>query len=267
MLNTFLPFKSTFKYEPIDLKGYRSLIITTSQRTLDKYDTKTNSLIKSRKKTGVYASEMTEPYYTFLDAGMAVDVASILGGPIPIDPLSMIFPARTKEDSRFMKDSKLQKKVAESIALSNINIEPYDIIFMSGGWGAAYDFAQSSLLSDLISQAYRQNKILTSVCHGALGFIGAIKKDGEALVKDVQVTGVTNRQLKHLMITCTPKHPEEELRKAGADYQCRHGMISDLFASYVVVDEKHRMVSGQNQKCGVEVAYRAMMLLKDTPIS
>ena len=36
--------------------------------------------------TGVALSEMTHPYYTFLDAGMTVDVASIEGGNIPIDP-------------------------------------------------------------------------------------------------------------------------------------------------------------------------------------
>ena len=39
--------------------------------------------------TGVFASELTVPYYVFLDAGMQVDVASPRGGIIPVDPLSM----------------------------------------------------------------------------------------------------------------------------------------------------------------------------------
>ena len=38
--------------------------------------------------TGVFGSEMTAPYYEFSDGGMKVDLASIKGGPIPIDPMS-----------------------------------------------------------------------------------------------------------------------------------------------------------------------------------
>ncbi len=43
-----------------NLNGHKALIITTRQTTLDKFDEKTNQLKKSRKSTGVYASEMTE---------------------------------------------------------------------------------------------------------------------------------------------------------------------------------------------------------------
>ena len=40
------------------------------------------------KSTGVFASEMTVPYYIWSDAGMEVDIASPLGGLVPIDPQS-----------------------------------------------------------------------------------------------------------------------------------------------------------------------------------
>ena len=62
-----------------DLKGKRALVIATSHDTLG----------DTGKKTGVFASEMTAPYYTFLDAGMDVDVASLHGGKIPVEPLSV----------------------------------------------------------------------------------------------------------------------------------------------------------------------------------
>ncbi len=262
MLNKLFPFKSQFKPSPIDLCGRKALIITTSQSTLDKYNPKTDTLEKKRKKTGVYASEMTEPYYTFSDAGMQVDVASIAGGKIPIDPLSMIYPARTDEDWRYAKDPIFQQKAEQSLKIDDLNILDYDIIFISGGWGAAYDLAQSEVLSNKISEAYANKKILASVCHGALGFIGAQKPDGSPLVEGVRVTGVTNSQLKHLGISRTPKHPETELRNARAIYEYKKGSISDIFSNCVVLDEDHNMVSGQNQKAGVEAAYTAMSLLK-----
>ena len=263
MLDKLMPFKSQFSHPPIDLNGFRALIITTSQATLDKYDKTTGRLTPSKKKTGVYASEMTEPYYTFLDAGVEVDIASIAGGNIPVDPLSMIYPARTKEDWRFCHDPLLKEKVAQSMKIDEIDVDKYDILFIAGGWGAAYDLMQSNILANKISEAYANKKILASVCHGALGFCSANKMDGSPLVKDVKVTGVTNAQLRHLMISRTPKHPEDELKSAGADYVSKKGTITDLFSNCVVVDKTHRIISGQNQKSGVETAYKAMLLLRE----
>ena len=63
----------------MDLDGRRALVVTTSHGTLG----------DSGKPTGVWASEMTVPYYAFTDAGMVVDVASIEGGTIPIEPGSL----------------------------------------------------------------------------------------------------------------------------------------------------------------------------------
>jgi putative intracellular protease/amidase len=256
-----LPHKSNVSRKAYNLKSYKAVIITTSQATLDKIDQKTATLLKVGKPTGVYASEMTEPYYTFLDAQMEVDISSIKGGKIPIEKLSLQPLVRTKEDRRFLKDPVFQEKVSHSKSISEINIEDYDIVFLSGGWGAAYDFAQSDKLGFIISQAYASKTVLGAVCHGALGFIGATKPDGSALVENVNITAVTNKQLKELMVGNTPKHPETELKNANANYEYKSGLI-DMFKSHIVVDKKHLIVTGQNQKGGIEAAQSALVLLK-----
>lgn len=257
-----LPHKSNINRRSYSLKGYRALIITTSQASLDKVDKATGDVIKKGKATGVYASEFTEPYYTFLDAQMEVDIASISGGEIPIEKLSLRPIVRTEDDNRFLKDPVLQEKVSNSIPIAKIIIDKYDLVFLSGGWGAAYDFAQSEKLSFLISQAYASKTILGAVCHGPLGFIGATKPDGSALVEGVKITGVTNKQLKQLMVGDTPKHPETELRKANAKYEHDSGLI-DMFKSHIVVDKKHLIVTGQNQKGGMAAAQNALNLLQE----
>ena len=257
-----LPHQSNILHKSFDLKGYKALIITTSQSTLDKIDENTGKVIKIGKATGVYASEMTEPYYTFLDAEMEVDVASISGGKIPIEKLSLMPIVRTKEDSRYLKDPVLQEKVRNSKPIAQVEINDYDIVFLSGGWGAAYDFTQSNKLSELISKAYKDKTILGAVCHGPLVFIGATKPDGSPLVENVKVTGVTNKQLKELMVGTTPKHPETELRNANAQYESNSGLI-DLFKNHIVVDKEHLIVTGQNQKGGVGVAQNALALLEE----
>jgi len=77
-----------------ELPGQRALIISTSHGVLNKPgETK-------GKKTGVFGSELSVPYYDFQDAGMDVDIASIKGGAIPIDPMSYKFMIITDADKR-----------------------------------------------------------------------------------------------------------------------------------------------------------------------
>jgi len=239
------PHQSKASNGQFNFKGYKALIITISQSTLDKIDSETGEVLKVGKPTGVYASEMTEPYYVFSDAQMEVYLASIIGGRIPIDKLSMMPLIRTKYDIRLLKDDDFQQKVKKFESIAAIDMSNYDMFFLSGGWGAAYDFAQSEILSKRISEAYASGTVLAAVCHGPLGFIGAQKSDGSALVENLKMTGVTNKQLKELMVGDTPKHLDSELRKGKALYERQRGLL-DMFQSKVVVDEDHRIVTGQN---------------------
>ena len=238
-----------FDGQEFDLEG-RVLIITTSQSVLG----------DTGKATGVYASEMTVPYYQFVDAGLQVDIASIKGGKIPIEPSSLRYPIATPEDKRYLKDPIFKDKVANSFGIDELDFTTYDLIFMAGGWGAAYDLAQSEVLGQKITEANAKGIILGSVCHGALGFAQAKDLDGQPLVKNRKVTGVTNKQIKELRISITPKHPEEELLKLGADYQSEKSLI-DVFSNLTVVDGN--LVTGQNQNAGAEVAQEMMKLLLD----
>ena len=129
------------------------------------------------------------------------------------------------------------------------------MIFMAGGWGAAYDLAQSDELAEFITNANAAGKILGSVCHGALGLVSAKGVDGELLVKGRRVTGVTNNQINTFGIAVTPKHPEEELRKAGAIFECQHAWL-DPFTTHTTIDGN--LITGQNQNSGYETSHRIL---------
>ncbi len=232
-----------------NLSGKRALIIATNHDTLG----------ETGKATGVYASELTVPYYQFLDAYMQVDVASIQGGEIPIEPVSLRWPVVTPEDRRFLADRQLQDQVKHSLNIATLDFTKYDVVFMAGGWGAAYDLGYSPVLGEKISQAYRAKIILGSVCHGALGFLQAKDSSGEPLVKGKRMTAVTDKQVQELGIMITPQHPERELRKAGALYESESAFL-DIFASHVVIDGN--LVTGQNQNDGAQVAQQMMTFLE-----
>ena len=239
-----------------ELPGKRALIITTSHAVLNAPGETTGDA------TGVFGSELTHPYYTFTDGGMSVDVASIKGAEIPIDPSSFNRPIITPEDKRYLKDSVFQAKVKNSIPIADIDVSQYDIIFLSGGWGAAYDLGQSELLGEKISQAYYANlsPVLGGVCHGVLGLIQAKDKNGQSLIADRKMTGVTDKQIKELGITLTPLHPETELRKAGVIFESNTALI-DFFATHVVIDDEQRFVTGQNQNSGLETSHKMMAII------
>ena len=238
------------------LPGKRALVITTSHAVLSEPGETTG------KPTGVLASEMTHPYYTFLDGGMEVDIASIQGGEIPIDPESFFYMIKTPEDERYLNDPSAQAKVKNSIPIEEVDMNQYDIVFLSGGWGAAYDLAQSPVLATKVSESYYGDKeaIIGGVCHGVLGLVNALNNEGNLLIAGRRMTGVTNKQISELGIENTPKHPETELRKAGVIYESKTAFL-DIFATHVTVDDQQRFVTGQNQNSGLEMAHTMMEIL------
>lgn len=229
--------------------GRRALIVTTSQAVLG----------DTGKATGVYASELTVPYYTFLDGGMSVDVASIAGGAIPVEPMSLRWPLLAPEDRRYLADPEFRKKTEQSLSIDEVDFASYDAIFLAGGWGASYDLAQSEVLGTRISQANAAGAVLGSVCHGALGFLQARTPQGEPLVRGRRITAVTDKQVSELRITVTPLHPERELRAAGALYEGATA-FRDMLASHVVVDGN--LITGQNQNDGAETAQKMLEFIE-----
>ena len=203
------------------------------------------------RQTGVFGSELTSAYYEFLDARMQVDVASIEGGEIPWDPWSLQRALKTGYDDRYLADPVLQSKTENSLPIDDLDFTEYDIVYLAGGWGAAYDLGYSEELGRKVSDAYAGGTVVGGVCHGLLGLLLATDENGKPLVEGRRITAVTDKQVDELNIDITPMHPERELRAAGAIFESETA-FRDIFANHVVVDG--RIVSGQNQNAGPEVA-------------
>jgi putative intracellular protease/amidase len=206
--------------------------------------------------TGVFASERTVPYDAFLDAGLHVDVANIRGGVVPVDPLSMKPYLRTPADDRMLADCQFRAKLQRSRAVQECSFADYDLIYLAGGWGAAFDFAQSEALAAGIGAAVRAGRVLGGICHGPLGLLRARRADGELLVRGRRLTAVTDRQVQQLGVAMTPLHPETALRAAGARFEASTHPARDFFANHWVADGD--LITGQNQNAG-PMAARLML--------
>lgn len=229
----------------LDMGGTRALCIATNHAVLD-----------LGVATGVFASELTVPYYCFLDAGMDVDLASPLGGIVPVEPLSLKPQIRTADDDRMIDDATLRGQLAKSLPIGDVDFARYDIIYCAGGWGAAFDLGQSELLGVRMSEAWAAGRVIGGICHGPLGLLQARTPEGDLVVRGRRVTAVTDKQVRELGVEITPLHPESALRAAGARFECATHPVRDFFANHFVADGD--LITGQNQNAGPMVA-RLMM--------
>jgi putative intracellular protease/amidase len=166
---------------------------------------------------------------------------------------------RSAEDDRFLADDDLREKVTNSLAIGDVDIAAYDIVFLAGGWGAAFDLGTSDALGEKITEANALGKVIGGVCHGPLGLLKATAADGRPLVEGRRISAVTDKQVRELGIESTPQHPERELRAAGAMFESEIRPFRDPLANHWVVDGN--LVTGQNQNAGPMVAREMMQIL------
>jgi len=199
--------------------------------------------------TGLWIEEMAASYYTFLEAGFEVTIASPKGGPIPIDEGSLTDPFFTEVAKKFMHDSTAVGKLTHSTALTDINFETdADAIFMTGGHGVCADFDGSPALKAAIETLYESDKVVAAVCHGAVCLAQCVKKDGTPLVAGKTVTGFSNSEEDAIQKSdLVPFLIETKFKELGATYES-----TGDWGCKVCVDGK--LVTGQNPSSTEETA-------------
>lgn len=201
------------------------------------------------KKTGFWLEEFAAPYYTFLDAGTKVSIASPKGGQPPLDPKSDLPENQSDLTKRFRKDPAAQSVLASTVKLADVRAEDYDAIFFPGGHGPMWDMPDNAASIALVEAFVKANKPVGAVCHAPVALVNVRGKNGEYLVKGKRVTGFTNAEEEAVGLTgVVPFLLEDRLKERG-------GIFSRAanWAPYVQVDGK--LVTGQNpasSKLGAE---------------
>lgn len=192
--------------------------------------------------TGLWMEELTTPYYTFTDAGISVDIVSIQGGTVPIDPRSLNEDANKNPASvnRFRADAAAMEKIKNTPTVAGIDLSKYDAVFLPGGHGTMFDLPTSKELSELVSAAWQQGKVVAAVCHGPAGLVAATDADGQPLIKGKRVTGFTNSEEDAAGLTKSmPFLLESRMRELGGVFETKPN-----FEAHAVRDGK--LVTGQN---------------------
>lgn len=225
--------------EPTPMTTKRILMVTTSA----------DRMSPGNEPTGVWLEELTAPYYAFRDAGAQVTIASIKGGPVPVDARS-VQPAGKNEASveRYLADPELRAVVAATPRFTEIDPTHYDALFLPGGHGTMFDYPQSEELARLVERFDRAGKVVAAVCHGPAGLVAAKKADGTPFVAGRTVAAFTDSEERAVKLDrAVPFLLESRLRELGA----KHDAGPD-FQPHALRDG--RLITGQNPASAVPAA-------------
>ncbi|SFD39774.1 type 1 glutamine amidotransferase domain-containing protein [Algibacter pectinivorans] len=208
------------------------------------------------KKTGFWVEEFANPYYTLLDKGVDITIATPNGGAAPIDPSSDSPDAATEATERFDKDEAAKAKIANTNKLSDMNVDDFDAVFYPGGHGPLWDLANDATSIALIEKFNAQEKPVAFVCHAPAALKGVKNSDGTPLVKGKKVTGFTNSEEAAVGLTdVVPFLVEDMLQENGGIYSKKED-----WAAYTIQDGN--LITGQNPASSELVADKLLEALK-----
>tara|TARA_R110002074_G_scaffold53756_5_gene134587 strand:- start:1052 stop:1861 length:810 start_codon:yes stop_codon:yes gene_type:complete len=208
------------------------------------------------KKTGFWVEEFANPYYTLLDKGAVITIATPKGGAAPIDPSSDSPDAATEATERFNKDAEAKERIANTKVLADINPDDFDAVFYPGGHGPLWDLANDTTSIALIEKFNSKEKPIGFVCHAPAALKNVKNANGNPLVKGKKVTGFTNSEEAAVGLTeVVPFLVENMLKKDGGIYSKQ-----DDWAAYAIQDGN--LITGQNPASSELVAEKLLESLK-----
>ncbi|MCB2355302.1 type 1 glutamine amidotransferase domain-containing protein [Clostridium estertheticum] len=191
--------------------------------------------------TGLWLEELAEPYNVFKKAGLEVDIASILGGKVILDKVSIPNGIPSEYEVAY-------KLLENTQSLETAMKNSYDAILFAGGHGPLMDFVNNKNIEELILDTYNNGNIVAGVCHGVAAFVNIKNKDGKYFVDGKNLTAFTDTE--EVLAGLEDKVPfavESRLREQGA--------IIDKgadFTAKVVVDKN--FITGQNPQSSHKIA-------------
>src|SRR6516165_7480872 len=150
-------------------------------------------------RIGFWWEELTHSYREFTEAGYEVVIASPKGGRLEGDDLS-----DPRDDRRLSADdlfslgfinSPDHMALIEDVpALSEIDINDFDAVFLVGGEGPMYTFVDNPSVHGLVRAFYEAGKVTAVICHATSVLLRTTLSSGELLVRDKTWTGFANSE-------------------------------------------------------------------------
>jgi putative intracellular protease/amidase len=202
------------------------------------------------KLTGLWAEELTTPYYALVDAGFDVTLASPLGGTPPwvADSLQVKPEDTGSTVTRFLADPVAIGKFNATHKTADLQAANYSAVFLPGGHGTMWDTATDNATARLVADSFNAGKPTAAVCHGPAGLVKALRTDGKSILFGRKVNGFTNAEETAAgLMEVVPFHLETKMRELGGVFES-----GPNWAPYAVRDGN--LITGQNPASSALVA-------------
>ena len=210
------------------------------------------------KATGLWAEELTTPYYALVDAGFDVVMASPLGGKPPFATESVKVAPEENEGSvkRFLNDATAMAKFNATHTTASVNADDYSATFLPGGHGTMWDTAEDQATAKLVAASFNAGKPTAAVCHGPAGLVKALRPDGKSILFGKKVNGFTNEEETAAgLMNVVPFHLETRMRELGGVFES-----GAMWQPYAVRDGN--LITGQNPASSALVASHVVAALQ-----
>ncbi|WP_079508895.1 type 1 glutamine amidotransferase domain-containing protein [Mesobacillus jeotgali] len=165
---------------------------------------------KNEYETGWWGEELFAPMQMLEEAGHQVDLASPLGGKPDIDQMSI---SKEYDPKGTYKELYESGKADETMKLSEVDPEDYDVVLIVGGHGAMYDLAKNEDLHTIMNKVYDGGGIVAAECHGPAPLVYAKRPNGDSFIAGKKVTGYPDEMEPEGLLDILPFSLEQEMRK------------------------------------------------------
>ncbi len=203
------------------------------------------------RRTGNFLPEVAHPYAEFDRAGYEIDFASLSGDTPFLDALNL---ADDPDNLAFLV-GKGWASMQKAKKLSDVDVSPYDAIFMPGGLAPMVDMPEHPLLKQVIKQTWERSAVVGAVCHGPVSLLNVKLSDGAYLLAGKNVSSFTNEEEDNYAKADVPFELETALTKQGAIFH-----KTAPWQAYSIADGK--LVTGQNPASAKGVAEKMIGLLE-----
>ena len=211
----------------------------------------------TRWPIGFWWSELTHPYWEFIQRGHNVTIVSPKGGDLEADGYSdpeheSGYSAHDFLSLGFKKSKEHATLLKSTQSISDVDPKDYDAIFVIGGQSPMYTMANDENLHKLFAKFYESKKVAAAVCHGTVILLKTKTSNGKFLVEGKKWTGFSNAEEdiadKAVGQRIQPFRIEDEAKKIQ-----NTTFVVDLpFSSFAVADGN--LITGQQQYSGAETA-------------
>lgn len=214
------------------------------------------------KATGVWLEELAVPYWIWRGEGLEVEIVSVEGGALPVDPSSLKPRGENPETvERFLDDEYARRVMDSSGALSDVDTGGFDAVFFPGGHGTMWDLPENEHVGRTVAEFLAAGKPVGAVCHGPAALVSARYPDGTPVVAGRRVSGFTDSEERAMdLLETVPFALETRLRELGADVQ-----TAPDFQPFAIRDGI--LVTGQNPASSEKVALLMLEALADRKTS